>query len=269
MKSNLRVLGLALCMLPACLRASAAQDQKLSYQRELSERPAELIPAGTTVPVTLNSTMRSGKSESGAAITATVMQDVPLGAGKTLRAGSKVTGHLVEAISPGMRSDESKISFRFDQVRFDDQTVSITTSLKAVASVMEVDAAQVPEAGGDGDSSGSWTLVQIGGDQVSYGLGGPVMLGSERIGKYTSQGVLAEDKNAKALWLFSLNASGTYGLGNTKILDSGRTAPLGEVTLTSNDKVLKVGKGSAMLLRVERNGPEEAQEMTLSRGTAQ
>jgi hypothetical protein len=50
MKSNLRMLGLALCILPACLRASIAQDQKPSYQREQSERPAELIPTGTTVP---------------------------------------------------------------------------------------------------------------------------------------------------------------------------------------------------------------------------
>jgi hypothetical protein len=219
MKNNLRMLGLALCMLPMHLHAGTGQDLKQACQaaQEQNTRSAEPIPAGTIIPVSLNSTLRSDKSGNGATITATVMQDVPLGRGGTLRKGSKVTGHVVEVITPGKGSDESKISFQFDQVRFENRTIPITTSLGAVASVMEVDAAQVPKTGEDGDSSGSWSLVQIGGDQVSYGQGGSVMLGSEVVGNYTSQGVLANmspdlgtecrgmvngDNTAQAFWLF-------------------------------------------------------------------
>jgi hypothetical protein len=152
-----------------------------------------------------------------------------------------VTGHVVEVITPGKGSDESKISFQFDQVRFENRTIPITTSLRAVASVMEVDAAQVPKTGEDGDSSGSWSLVQIGGDQVSYGQGGSVMLGSEVVGNYTSQGVLANvspdlgtecrgmvngDNTAQAFWLFSVHTCGTDGFGDLTILHSGHTEPV-------------------------------------------
>jgi hypothetical protein len=62
------------------------------------------------------------------------MQDVPLSVGKTLRAGSRVTGHVVEAITPGKGSDESRISFQFDQVQLDNLTISITSNLRAIAS---------------------------------------------------------------------------------------------------------------------------------------
>jgi hypothetical protein len=271
MKNNLRMLGVVLCMVPLYLHAGTGEDLKQTYQA------VELIPAGTIVPVTLNSTLRSDKSASGATITATVMQDVPLGAGKMLRRGSKVTGHVVEAISPGRGSDESKISFQFDEVRFENRTLPVTTNLRALASVMEVDAAQVPKSGGAEDFSGDWGLNQIGDDQVSYGQGGPVMLGSEVVGKYTDQGVLASlnpnldsecrsvvnnNSPGQAFWLFSVNACGLYGFGDLKILQSGRTEPLGKVTLASNRKAVKVGKGSAMLLRVDGSGPGAAKART-------
>ena len=80
------------------------------------------------------------------------------------------------------------------------------------------------------------------------------------------------DENARpqAFWLFSVNARGSYGFGDLKILHSGRTEPLGEITLTSNGKAIKLGKGSAMLLRVDGSGSEEAQAHTTpSRATGQ
>jgi hypothetical protein len=283
MKNNLRMLGLALCMLPMYLHAGTGQDLKQDDQpsQEQNTRSAESIPAGTIIPVSLNSTLRSDKSGSGDAITATVMQDVPLGMGKTLRAGSRVTGHVVAAITPGKGSDVPGISFQFDQVRLGDRTIPITTNLRAVASKTAILAAtpQLTSSEYPDDQ------VQIGGDQISYGTDGPVMVGSQVVGKYTSQGVLAYvdqdlgtpchstiDSNAhpQAFWLFSVNACGAYGFGDLTILHSGRTEPLGEVTLTSNGKAVKVGKGSAMLLRGDGSRPEEAQAHTTpSRGTGQ
>ena len=283
MRNNLRMLGLALCVLPMYMQAATGQDLKPVYQSAQGQntRSAEPIPAGTILPVSLNTALRSDKSGSGTTIIATVMQDVPLGKGETLRKGSKVTGHVVEAITPGKGSDESKISFQFDQLQLGNQTIPLTTNLRAVASRSAVLAA-TPEL-----TSPDYVdeQIQIGGDQISYGEGGPVMVGEQVVGKYTSQGVLVNvDQNSgapsggmiednarqQAFWLFSVNALGAYGFGDLTILQSGRTEPLGEVTLASNRKAVRVDKGSAMLLRVDGSGPEEAQaRTTASRETGQ
>jgi len=283
MRNDLRMLGLALCVLPMYMQAATGQDLKPVYQSAQGQntRSAEPIPAGTILPVSLNTALRSDKSGSGTTIIATVMQDVPLGKGETLRKGSKVTGHVVEAITPGKGSDESKISFQFDQLQLGNQTIPLTTNLRAVASRSAVLAA-TPEL-----TSPDYVdeQIQIGGDQISYGEGGPVMVGEQVVGKYTSQGVLANvDQNSgapsggmiednarqQAFWLFSVNARGAYGFGDLTILQSGRTEPLGEVTLASNRKAVRVDKGSAMLLRVNGSGPESVQARTIpSRETGQ
>jgi hypothetical protein len=281
MKNHLRMFGLALCMLP--MPAGTAQDLKPVYEPAQGQntRSAEPVPAGTILPISLNTALRSDQSGSGTTIMATVMQDVPLGQGEILRKGSTLTGHVVEAITPGKGSDESRISFQFDQVRYGNLTIPITTTLRAIASRSAVSAA-TPELT---SSEYADNTVEIGGDQISYGEGEPVLVGSQVVGKYTSQGVLAivdqdsgtptggmidGDARPQAFWLFSVNARGAYGFRDLTILQSGRTEPLGEVTLASNLKTLKVDKGSAMLLRVDGSGPEEAQaRTTASRETGQ
>jgi hypothetical protein len=283
MKINLMISCLALCTQPMYLHAGTGQDLK-TYQTTVqgqNARTADPIPTGTILPVSLNSTLRSDKSPNGATITATVMQDVPLGRGERLRKGTRLTGHVVEAITPGPGADESKISFQFDQVRLGRLTIPIATTLRAVASRSEVLAATPPLT----STEYADNQIQIGGDQISYGEGGPVMVGSQVVGRYTSQGVLAnadqdlgtprgttidDVARPQAFWLFSVNARGAYGFGDLTILQSGRADPLGEVTLASNRKAVKLDKGSAMLLRVDGSGSEEAQaHTTLSRGTGQ
>src|SRR3984885_6787894 len=282
MKSNVMISCLALCALPIYLHAGTGQDPK-TYQpaaQTQNTRTADAIPAGTILPVRLNSELRSDKSPNRATITATVMQDVPLGKGERLRKGTKLAGHVVETIPPGRGSDESKISFQFDQVRLGNRAVPMRTTLRAGASRSEVFAATPKPT----SSEYADNQIEIGGDQISYGEGGPVMVGSQVVGKYTSQGVLANvDQNSaapsggiednarpQAFWLFSVNARGAYGFGDLTILQSGRTEPLGEVTLASNRKAVRVDKGSAMLLRVNGSGPESVQARTIpSRETGQ
>jgi hypothetical protein len=257
------------------MKATASAEKSCANDLQVS---SAAIPAGTILPVKLDTAMGSGKTQPGAAITATVVQDVPLGRGTTLRAGSKVTGHVVEAVQPGKGSDEARISFAFDQVRLGSRMVSVATNLRALASPAAISATQVPTSGGDGLSPSSWNLVQIGGDQISYGQGGPVMMGSQTVGKYTSQGVLAYvsqdmgtdcrstvDGNMRpqAFWVFSVNACGAYGFGDVHILHSGRTEPVGQITLVSDDKTVKVDRNSGMLLRVDRSGSEETQAQAI------
>jgi hypothetical protein len=275
MKNNLTMLGLALCMLPASLRAGTSQDVKQDNHQEQNARSAEQIPAGTIIPVSLNSTLRSDKSGSGTTITATVMQDVPLLMGETLRRGWKVTGHMIDAAIPGKRPAESKISFQFDQVQLGNLTIPITANLRAVAS-RKAAVAATPQLASEGPDN----QLQIGGDEISYGNDGLVMVGKQVVGKYTSQGVLAyggqdlgtpcsgtidDNDHPQAFWLFSVNACGAYGFDDLTVSHSGRTAPVGEVTLSSTTKVLKVDKGTAMLLLVGRSGHEQAQAHTTRR----
>ena len=261
MKNHLKMLALALCMLPMYLHAGSGEDLKQSFQS------AAPIPAGTILPVRLNTALRSDKSGSGTTIIATVMQDVPLGSGETLRAGSQLTGHVIETRTPGAGSDEARISFQFDQARLGNLAIPITTTLRAIASRSAVFAA-TPELTSSEDAD---YTIEIGGDQISYGEGGQVIAGSQVVGKYTNQGVLAysdqdlgtanggmidHNPRPQAFWYFSVNASGAYGFSNLQITHSGSTAPLGEVTLASDNKAVRVGKGSAMLLRVEGSGPD-------------
>jgi hypothetical protein len=274
MKNNLRILGMALCMLPMWLRAETVQGLQPAYQSAPGQnpQPAELIPTGTIIPVSLNSALQSDKTGSGAAVTATVMQDVPLSGGETLRRGSKVTGHVVEAMASGKEAHQARLSFQFDRVQLGNRTVPIATNVRAVASPHAVVEASPQRSSEDTDYA-----VEIGGDEISYGEGGLVMVGSQVVGKYTSHGVLANvaqdpgspcgatidsDAQPQAFWLFSVNACGAYGLGDLKILQAGQTEAIGEVTLASDGKAVKVEKGSGMLLRVVGSGAEEAHAFT-------
>ncbi len=54
------------------------------------------IPSATILPLRLSSSLNSEKSKPGQAITARIMQDVPLAAGSTIHAGTRVMGHVVD-----------------------------------------------------------------------------------------------------------------------------------------------------------------------------
>jgi len=224
------------------------------------------IPAGTILPLRLNSALNSKKSKAGQAISATLMQDVPLAPQSTIHAGTKVMGHVVDVI-PATTTSGARISFRFDTIEISKQKVPITTNLRALASMMEVHEAQLPQSGPDrGTSENAWTTVQIGGDVVYRG-GGPVAHGLEVVGTPTAKGVLCRvraNTSAKcrgetdgndlpqALWVFSADACGAYGFPDLTIIHAGRSSPFGEVALGSTRGDFEVRSGSGMLLRVSK-----------------
>ncbi len=245
--------------------ANGARDEACSTK---SANSGFAIPPGTILPISLISEINSEKSKAGTLITATVMQDVPLGSGMSLPKGSKVFGHVLDATPRNGSSVEAKVTFEFDRVQFGARTIPVTTNLRALASMMQVSAARTPKL--SSDASSTRDLVQIGGDQESYGQGA-ILLDSKVVGTYTSQGTLAYlspdlgtecrsaiegNTRAQAFWVFSAHACGAYGFANLKILHAGRTSPIGRITLVSNGKV-DVGKNSGMLLRVDRGDPAE------------
>ena len=89
---------------------------------------------------------------------------------------------MVDTITSGKGSDEARISFQFDPVRLGNRTLPITTNLRAVASPHAVlEALPQPSS-----SEATGYEVEIGGDQISYAEGGPVIVGSQVVGIYTN-----------------------------------------------------------------------------------
>jgi hypothetical protein len=229
------------------------------------------VPSGTILPVRLDTSLSTAKSKARQVIRGRVMQDVPLPDGSKIREGCRLEGHIVEVI-PGSRPIGARISIAFDKLRSSRGTIPITTSLRAVAGSMEIAEAQIPQSGpGEGDVLNWLTTIQIGGD-VKYGVGGPVTTAedaSKVVGSGVDGGVLTRvsakeaakcrgavdgNNNPQALWVFSSDACGTYGLEHIHIAHAGRTDPAGVIILASANDNLKVPAGTGMLLRVNANG---------------
>lgn len=224
------------------------------------------IPAGTIVPVALNSSLNSRKVKPGQVITARVMQDVPLSPGSTIHAGAKVIGRVID-VKPANGGTGAQVSFRFDTLVVSKRRIPIIINLRALASMMAVEAAQLPESGPDrGTSQNAWTTDQIGGEVVYRG-GGPVADGLRSVGEPTYGGVLVHvsanpgspcrgeiegNDRLQALWVFSSDACGVYDFADLAIVHAGRTDPVGEITLVSAKGEVNIRAGSGMLLRVNK-----------------
>ena len=195
------------------------------------------IPAGTILPVALNSSLNSRKTKPGQMITARVMQDVPLSPASTIHAGAKVIGQVLD-VTAANGTAGGRVSFRFDTLVLSKQRIPITTDLRALASMMAVEDAQLPAAGPDrGTSENAWTTVQIG-DELVYRGGGPVANGLRSVGKPAANGVLVHvsgdpgtkcrgetegNDRLQALWVFSSDACGAYDFPDLTIAHAGRT----------------------------------------------
>jgi len=226
------------------------------------------VPPGTILPVVLRSTISANQVRQGQQIEGRIAQDVPLADGSKIRVGSKVQGQIVD-VTPATDRAHPMLAIRFDRLQWKGQMVPITTDLRAVAGFMEVKQAGIPEEGAvEGTPSNWWVTTQVGGDSV-YGVEGPVMSAedsSERVGNSVDGGVLAQarpkegtkcrgavdgNENPQALWVFSADACGTYGISNVKISHAGRTTPVGTIVLESQkNKDVVLRNGDALLLRV-------------------
>ena len=212
------------------------------------------IPSGTILPVELDTGLRTAKLAPGHVVRGTVMQNVP---GTLIRRGAHVLGHVV-SVTP------TTLTLRFDTVVEHGRRYAIATNLRALASLLAVGEAQIPEGGADRAlRPEDRNHIQIGGDVV-YPDGGPVARGLDIVGEPTPNGVLdhpranapcrgaiADDAAPQALWLFSSNACGLYGYDNLSIDHFGRTHPAGAIRISAKTGKLNIRSGSGLLLRVE------------------
>jgi hypothetical protein len=222
---------------------------------------AQDIPAGTVIPVMLRTTLDARKATVGQKIEARVMQDVPLPSQVRIRTGANLIGHVVAVIQPSATS-ASRIVISFDRLMADGIDIPVTTSLRSLASMMEVFEAQLPTNAIDdyGTSPADWVTLQIGGGAVFRG-NGTVMTDGQVMGKSTIAGAVTAkliasrdggcggNDREQALWLFSPSACGAYGFADLKIVHAGRRDPVGQIILES-DKNVHVPGGSGLLLRV-------------------
>jgi hypothetical protein len=228
----------------------------------VAEQSPIAIPAGTILPVQLDSTVKSNKAQAGEIIRGRIMQDVPLPGQARIPRGAKVIGHVV-AVRRKSAANKSEISLRFDTVATRNQRIPVTTHLRALASLMAVSLAQVPESGPDrGTPPYIWTTDLIGGE-LNYHGGGLVTEGNEVVGHSTADGVLLrpgtvpgtrcrnDGDQLQAFWVFSSNACGVYDYGDLALIHAGRTEPRGQVTIQALKGNVNLRSGSGLLLRVQ------------------
>ena len=103
---------------------------------------AQQIPAGTVIPVMLNTSLNASKDSAGKNIEGKVMQDVLTPLGFTISKGSKVTGQIVSAGKSG--GSDSTLALKFDSIQDHGRTVPLTAAVLAVASMQSVAQAQAP-----------------------------------------------------------------------------------------------------------------------------
>lgn len=224
-----------------------------------------VIPNGTILPVKLNSSLNSKKSKAGQEITGSLAQNVPLASGLRIHAAAKLRGHIIR-VTRSSGGAGARLTFRFETLDTGRRPISLTTDLRAIASMMEVHEAQVPATGPDrGTPSTAWVTRQIGGEAVYHG-GWSVTNGPDVVGQsLLSGGVLVRlsprpwsrcrgevDHNAQpqALWVFASDACGSYGFADLTIAQAGRTDPVGQIVLASEKGDIDVRSGSGLLLRV-------------------
>jgi len=240
--------------------------------RELSGEPASaavrsvpVIPEGYILPVQLDGTLSIEDARSGDAIKARIMQEVPLPNREKISFRSVLKGSVLKVARD---ADETgvELTMHFDVLSHRGRDLSVVTSLRSIASYGTVRDAERPVATFDEAFPTSWaTTVQIGGD-IRYGDGDTVRnRWNETVGKAVFGGVLVHakantalgcnepvdaDDHPQALWLFSADACGVYGLKDVQLIHSGQHEPVGEITLHFKKAHMKLRAGTGMLLRV-------------------
>lgn len=246
-------------ILPVALLLSILAFPALSYA---DSKFAIAIPAGTVLPVQLSSSVKSNSARTGQKIIGEIMQDVPLPAGSRIPRGAKVVGHVVAAF-PANSSRKAEVSLRFEAIITKQHRLAIATHLRAIASMMAVSDAQVPDFGPDRGTPPNFWTTDLTSDQVDYRGGGPITQGNEVVGYSTPGGVLLrasaipgsrchnDGERLQAFWLFSSYACGVYDYGDLVLVHAGRTEPRGQITIRTPKGNVNLRSGSGLLLRVQ------------------
>jgi hypothetical protein len=222
---------------------------------------AQQIPSGTILPAVLDTTLDSSRSKPGEAISAKLMQDVPLPNGGKIKRNSKVSGRVLAVVSE-LGSKQASITVQFDHVAVEKKSVPITVSLRALASMEAVAQARQPANpnSGYGTTSWDWNMLLIGGQGAFNGQRVVKSQAGQVVGKVVEPGAILgvplanpargcvgapPDSSEQAFWIFSTDACGTYGFNDMTVVGSATASS--QIVLQSPSKIV-VRSGSGMLL---------------------
>jgi hypothetical protein len=230
-----------------------------------AEVPAQLQP-GTLLPVMLSTRLDAHKDKPGKKVKGRLMQAVWLVNGEHIPRGASVQGRIVEVTAPSQASG-SRLALTIDQVIYHGKSQHFTSSLRALASMMDVYDAQLPTTNfaDRGTTIDDWVTEQVGGDVVLRAVTTVFSHHGDQVARTVnvdevrgkplavpSRGCragIAGNEDEQAFWIFSTSACGVYGLEGVKIAHAGRAEPRGEIVLESG-RDLKIAGGSGWLLRV-------------------
>ncbi|HYV75650.1 MAG TPA: hypothetical protein VFB24_15460 [Candidatus Binatia bacterium] len=225
----------------------------------------QTIPAGTLLPVMLDDTVESDKSKPGEEVSAKLYQQVVLPEGLKIKRLSKVVGHVV-AVTPPSGSTPASITVQFDQVEIGKKSVTVSTGLRALASMRLVAQVRNPVNMNAGPGTTSWDLnvSQIGG-QIAYNGARIVKApNGQVVGRVVEPGAIvgvpmanpgagcagpAANVGEQAFWVFSTDACGLYD-EEELTYTSGIGGPNSGKIVLKSAKHFDVRSGSAWLLQV-------------------
>lgn len=232
--SGLRILQL-LVWLPLC--STPLVSESLSK-----------LPAGTTLPVSLDTPLRAGQVKVGQKISAHLTQRVPLAEGRALPAKAHIEGTVTEC-------DGHALALRFTMLTVGRQMGPIDVRLVAAAFWLDADHARDPLDGGDRGTSSpaDWTTMQIGRDEVyrSGGSGTVYDQYSRPVGHADLDGVYAAPSGGappRAMGPFSTTATGLYDLPGFSIVSAGGNGM--PVVLGLKDPKWRLDTATALLLEI-------------------
>ena len=232
---------------------------------EAAVENSSAVPGGTILPVQLDGAFSVKDAQKGQAIETKLAQEVVLPNGDKIPLRTSVKGSVVSVTRDG-EGPGVTVTVKFTNLEGRKESTPISTFLRAIASYRAVYNAHLPISGSTdaGTPSGWATTYQIGGD-IRYGDGGAVRShAKQKVGKGVRGGVLVHakanpargcegptnrDDYLQALWVFSADACGAYDLNGTKIAHTGKSAPIGEISLHFEKDDMKLESGTGILLR--------------------
>ncbi|HZD31934.1 MAG TPA: hypothetical protein VE779_09765 [Candidatus Angelobacter sp.] len=222
------------------------------------------LPSGTLLPVMLDDTINSNKVKPGQEIVAKLRQDVPLPDNGKIKRLAKVTGHIV-AVSRESPGQPASLTLQFDKVEIEKDVVTVSTGLRALASMQIVAQVRQPVNTNMSPGTSVWDLnLSLIGGQIAYN-GAKIVKApnGQVVGRVPEpgatlgvpmanpeRGCVGPVGNAEqAFWVFSTDACGLYDLKDfTYVSGIGGDAP-GKIILKA-PKTVEIRGGSAWLLQV-------------------
>jgi hypothetical protein len=218
------------------------------------------LPPQTTLPIVFTNTVSAERAHAGDPVLAKTLQAIELPNGMTLRAGTRVVGHVVDSSAfvydktPYARQKNSTLTVHFDAVTADGEQIPLNVSVRAIANVFATTAAEEPVAS-DMDPLGTLTLVggeylipsqrevrNMDGDVVAYNKHGGVYAHLIQNGRCDG------NSTEVSMGIFSATACGAYGYGD--VSEFGSQANPSTLTLTSFRSSPVLWKHSTALLEV-------------------